>query len=249
MTPLFRRIREKLIASGSITKYQLYAVGEILLVVIGILIALQINNWNEDQQAKNRMLTNILSIQEDIQQKTQLLGYVVQSLHSQIESSDSIIPYMESRDGTVQDSLKFILDFNRLTNTPIISRRSNTWDFLNASGDISEFPDSELLSMLQDYYSDLEQTAINFTNTAIPPRLDLRKLKYELFTDTEHRKFFPTSTPKAPGSAVYDSILDDPRVLPLCRYIGGTARYFENEFISLQKKSMDLSDYINNTYL
>jgi hypothetical protein len=45
--PLFRRIREKLIASGSITKYLLYAIGEILLVVIGILIALQVNNWNE----------------------------------------------------------------------------------------------------------------------------------------------------------------------------------------------------------
>jgi len=148
----------------------------------------------------------------------------------------------------VQDSLKFILDFNRLTDTPIISRRSNTWDFLKASGDISEFPDSELLSMLQDYYSDLEQTAINFTNTAIPPRLELRKLKYELFTDTEHRKFFPANEPTAPGSAVYDSIFNDPRVLPLCRYIGNTSRFFENEFISLQKKSMDISDYINNNY-
>ena len=45
MITLFRRIRQELIESGSFTKYLLYAIGEILLVVIGILIALQVNNW------------------------------------------------------------------------------------------------------------------------------------------------------------------------------------------------------------
>lgn len=49
MLTLFRRIRQRLIESGSITKYLLYAIGEILLVVIGILIALQVNNWNENR--------------------------------------------------------------------------------------------------------------------------------------------------------------------------------------------------------
>jgi hypothetical protein len=132
----FRIIRKKLIEQDNVRKYLLYAIGEVLLVVIGILIALQINNWNEDKQAKIRMLTNIISIQDDIQVEIQILGNVIQTLHSQVESAGSIVPLMESRDRIVQDSLKFILDFNRLTNTPIITRRSNTWDFLNASGDI-----------------------------------------------------------------------------------------------------------------
>ena len=52
MITLFRRIRQKLIDSGSVTKYILYAFGEILLVVIGILIALQVNNWNEERLEK-----------------------------------------------------------------------------------------------------------------------------------------------------------------------------------------------------
>ena len=50
MITIFRRLREKLIASGSVTKYLLYAVGEILLVVVGILIALLVNNWNEERK-------------------------------------------------------------------------------------------------------------------------------------------------------------------------------------------------------
>lgn len=48
MIKFFRRIRQNLIGQNRISKYVIYAVGEIILVVIGILIALQINNWNEE---------------------------------------------------------------------------------------------------------------------------------------------------------------------------------------------------------
>ncbi|MFZ1791355.1 MAG: DUF6090 family protein [Saprospiraceae bacterium] len=48
MIKLFRNIRQSLLAEGKTTKYLKYATGEIILVVIGILIALQINNWNSE---------------------------------------------------------------------------------------------------------------------------------------------------------------------------------------------------------
>jgi hypothetical protein len=50
MITLFRRIRRKLLSENRVTRYLLYALGEILLVVIGILIALQANNWNEHRK-------------------------------------------------------------------------------------------------------------------------------------------------------------------------------------------------------
>jgi len=53
MLKFFRTIRKKLIEQDNVRKYLLYAVGEILLVVIGILIALQINNWNEFSKNRN----------------------------------------------------------------------------------------------------------------------------------------------------------------------------------------------------
>ena len=168
------------------------------------------------------------------------------------QSSEEKIRSIREASNAALKALDEEANFEFLTDDVLITTGNGTLlsgkDELKASGAIAEFPDSELLRMLQDYYSDLEQTAINFTNTAIPSRLELRKLKYELFTDTEHRKFFPTNTPTEPGSAVYDSIFNDPRVLPLCRYIGNTSRFFENEFISIQKKSMDISDYINSNY-
>ena len=47
MLRFFRNIRKELAAENKVTAYLRYAIGEIILVVIGILIALQINNWNE----------------------------------------------------------------------------------------------------------------------------------------------------------------------------------------------------------
>ena len=51
MLAFLRRIRRKLIDEGNLNRYLVYAIGEILLVVIGILIALQINNWNESKKS------------------------------------------------------------------------------------------------------------------------------------------------------------------------------------------------------
>lgn len=64
MIKFFRHIRESLIMENKTSKYLKYAIGEILLVVIGILIALQINNWNEQRQ-KNKSLKNIYAIIAD----------------------------------------------------------------------------------------------------------------------------------------------------------------------------------------
>jgi len=54
MIKLFRRIRQNLLMENKSGKYFKYAIGEIILVVIGILIALQINNWNEIRKKKSR---------------------------------------------------------------------------------------------------------------------------------------------------------------------------------------------------
>lgn len=53
MIKFFRKIRQSLLSEGKIGKYLKYAIGEIVLVVIGILIALQINNWNEGRKEAN----------------------------------------------------------------------------------------------------------------------------------------------------------------------------------------------------
>ena len=66
MLKIFRKIRQKLIADSKFSKYLLYAIGEIVLVVIGILIALSINNWNEARKNVKKEALLVKNIIEDL---------------------------------------------------------------------------------------------------------------------------------------------------------------------------------------
>lgn len=67
MTNFFGKIRHKLLANNKVTKYLMYAVGEIILVVIGILLALQVNNWNESRKTKEREIKTLKELQVALQ--------------------------------------------------------------------------------------------------------------------------------------------------------------------------------------
>ena len=77
MIKFFRKIRQRLLTENKFSKYLIYAIGEIVLVVIGILIALQVNNWNEIrkfnkegvkimQELKSEFLDNRIVLEERI---------------------------------------------------------------------------------------------------------------------------------------------------------------------------------------
>jgi hypothetical protein len=66
MIPFFRKIRKKMADDNKPLKYMRYAVGEIVLVVIGILIALQINTWNEERKNNAKILSFFEEVQKDL---------------------------------------------------------------------------------------------------------------------------------------------------------------------------------------
>lgn len=63
MIKFFRKIRQRLLSENKIGRYLIYAIGEILIVIIGILIAIQINNWNglrKEEQVRKIYLNQLL---------------------------------------------------------------------------------------------------------------------------------------------------------------------------------------------
>src|SRR5690606_1689599 len=69
MFRFFRNIRQKLAAENKAMAYLRYAIGEIVLVVIGILIALQINNWNATRIEKSKELVYLKNIKRDLNEQ------------------------------------------------------------------------------------------------------------------------------------------------------------------------------------
>lgn len=67
MIQFFRRIRQQLLGENKFTKYLIYAIGEIFLVVIGILIALQINNWNESNKLHQREVSLLRELKSNLE--------------------------------------------------------------------------------------------------------------------------------------------------------------------------------------
>jgi len=96
MLRFFRHIRQRLLRDNKFSKYLLYAVGEILLVVIGILIALQVDNWNQERENKEKVKA--------------ILSDLMVELESNIEETTRVMKFYEQKDSTI-----FLSITNQLT--------------------------------------------------------------------------------------------------------------------------------------
>ncbi|MCW8982273.1 MAG: DUF6090 family protein [Altibacter sp.] len=158
MIKFFRHIRQRLIGENRFSKYLLYAIGEIILVVIGILIALQINNWNENR--KERILENSIldkistNIQDDINQYNKILS-AENSARVKVDSFLTIIRNpMRFQTSDLDPYYKSLWYFQRFT--PNKSALTN----LISSGKINIIENQELLENVLGYYKTIdEQTA------------------------------------------------------------------------------------------
>jgi hypothetical protein len=106
MIPFFRKIRYKLARDNQFLKYSRYAIGEIVLVVIGILIALQINNWNEDRKSRQVEFITLNEIKKNIEANIQNMDSVEINLVNRLNSIRIILrafeqkqPYHDSMSG------------------------------------------------------------------------------------------------------------------------------------------------------
>jgi len=91
MIKFFRKIRRKMLIQNKFSKYVLYAIGEIVLVVIGILFALQINNWNEVQKQEIKIEKIYANIQSDLKIDVEEFEEIIKGLTSSFPYYKKII--------------------------------------------------------------------------------------------------------------------------------------------------------------
>lgn len=98
MISFFRKVRQKLLTENKFSKYLIYAIGEIVLVMIGILLALQVNNWNELQ--KNEKIESVFleDFSNDLKSDIKTLQAAISQNNERILATDSILSILSFKD-------------------------------------------------------------------------------------------------------------------------------------------------------
>ncbi|MEM6517607.1 MAG: DUF6090 family protein, partial [Bacteroidota bacterium] len=153
MIKTFRKIRQRLLSENKFNKYLLYAFGEIVLVVIGILIALQINGWNESKLQRQREQDYLNDIStfllEDKENVIQLKSYY----EKKAQVYDSISTLFD-REYTSRDIANLFLPYMQSTSAfQLFNINSTAFDNMMSSTDISIVNNKMLRHKLSFYYS------------------------------------------------------------------------------------------------
>lgn len=151
MIKFFRQIRYSLMEQNKTGRYFKYAVGEIILVVIGILLALQINNWNENK--KNTVVEQkyLISMLEDFERNLERSEYVINEIEEILPALINLIDQSSFESPTISvDSLNKA--FSTINNMPFYSSTDRVYNNLIGSGDLKIIKNDELKTKLSMYY-------------------------------------------------------------------------------------------------
>ena len=157
MIKFFRKIRQKLLTENKFSKYLFYAIGEIVLVVIGILIALQINNWNENKKVETIKKTIYVNLLEDLKTDSIHIEEKMEELNYGITLYNNYINTYKTPNLTMNEVMNNQNKLDFITTT--IRFENSTIESLENTGEIKLIP-SDLRKKLtelkrhQDYLVD-----------------------------------------------------------------------------------------------
>lgn len=160
MIKFFRKFRQNLLSEGKTGKYLKYAIGEIILVVIGILIALQINNWNEKRKNQKLVSTYKSELVNDLLLDISHFNFHLSHAKEENKTIDSLRTILDSPNSnadTLNNIIRQSLTFFKreqwimlaTTEYPLIS--DNTFKSLQSSGQITLL-DNKLQEELVSFY-------------------------------------------------------------------------------------------------
>lgn len=156
MIKFFRKIRQKLVQENRVSKYLIYAFGEILLVMIGILLALQVNNWNNKRIETKREYNYIKNIERDLNNQLLAIDTQIEFEAAVADNCNKVLePYNETNTLSIDNS--FALALGSMTSRRTFRNPNPAYKELISSGSISLISDEEFKNKLINYYEELNR--------------------------------------------------------------------------------------------
>jgi hypothetical protein len=154
----FRHIRKSLLSENKFSKYLVYAIGEIILVVIGILIALQINNWNEDYINTKKERGYLTNLQQDLIADSLRLSLLKNDLDSAVKSKRIFETIIQSQNRTNDSLIDHFINQADL-NTDFVPN-STTLDELKYSNGLNIISNTQLRRQIVTLYNNYDDLKI-----------------------------------------------------------------------------------------
>lgn len=160
MIKFLRNIRQELFTGSSsvsmtakLSKYLLYAIGEIILVVIGILIALAINNSNQHRIIKEKEQSYLISLREEFLISKSKLTELIGINKSSYDSAKKIVDYISNKDDTVSDSTLSKILFSTLASDISFNPNNSLLNEMMNSGSLKDVSNKHLRILLTNWIS------------------------------------------------------------------------------------------------
>ena len=150
--------------TGNIEKYFKYAIGEILLVMIGILLALQVNNWNQNRLNKKESKSIIASIHDDLVKDTLLLSERISGYEELYEYNLQLTNKFDDENISLETFKNLAKDFNP-TFSNIETFNNTTMSSIESTGKIELLNNNLKKELLE--YKNRQSQSLNATNSEI----------------------------------------------------------------------------------
>ena len=234
MIKLFRKIRQKMLTENKFSKYLLYAVGEIILVVIGILIALSINNWNENRKESNLELEILSGLYNDISNNKIKIDNLIWRDSIIIKGNQEILSLLKDNNSTFNDSLQF--SFGNINRYQVFFPQQMAYETLKSKG---------LHSMKND---SLRKQIIELYDETYLVNSHIRDLKSEVYSNTYNmlnKRLFTTKdiNHKIPNN--YNDLKGDREFLNTLSHITAENEHFQNYSYMMLEKTITVTNEID----
>ncbi|NNF36636.1 MAG: hypothetical protein HKN68_21215 [Saprospiraceae bacterium] len=216
MMKFFRKIRQNLLTqnkpafvAGRFSKYLLYAIGEIILVVIGILIALNINNRNTINKERALEQDYLIRLSAEIEEEVAYYNTQKLNFENQNKSITRMLERWKLNTRTIMDTTQFFNDFfagnglNPWFKEPVI------WTQLVQSGELSLIHDPELIEGLYRHYAEVNLMVENFKEYPTQTTNEARKLMAITFISEDFLTKAGSERPSIPSSETLTYILEN----------------------------------------
>ena len=156
MIKFFRNIRKQLLGEGKNGKYFKYAIGEIILVVIGILIALQINNWNEQQKENKLEQEYYCRLLEDAQQDFEQVNELILASQNRLKASNEATRLLLGNKTTKVDFGKQLnLSYRAIYS--VFTPNNSAFEDLKSGANLKIIKDKNIIKSLNTYFNEVEK--------------------------------------------------------------------------------------------